>query len=108
MKISERAPLTEYLSAKTFCSTLLRSTITRQPLRIPSMVVSLGMSLFMLASAVDAIMLESGNMRTEQTAVDERLNDRKPSSRWLADIHLPASSQTVAQTRPKTQVTAGE
>src|SRR5262245_49719859 len=108
MKISERAPLTEYLSAKTFCSTLLRSTITRKPFRIPSMVVSLGMSLFMLASAVDAIMLESGNMRTDQTGVDERLNVRKPSSRLLADIHLAANEQTVEQKRPKKQVTAAE
>ena len=108
MKISERAPLTEYVSAKTFCSTLLRSTITRKPFRIPWMVVSLGMSLFMLASAVDAIMLESGNMRTDQTGLDERLNLRKPSSRLLADIHLAANDQTVEHTRPKRQVTAAE
>ena len=58
------------------------------------MVVYLGMSLFMVASDVDAIMHGSTNMRTDQT-------DMHSTSQRLGDTHLVANDQTVERKRPK-------
>jgi hypothetical protein len=108
MKVSEQSPLTECLSAKTYGSILLESRITRKAFRAASIVLSLGISLSMMASDVDAIVLESANMRTDQIGMDEQPNVAKPSSRWLADIHLAANDQTVEHKRPKKQEPAPE
>jgi hypothetical protein len=109
MTISEQSQLSEYLSAKTYGSTLLESGITRKALfRAASIVLSLNMSLSMMANDVDAIVLGPANLRTDQIGMDERPTVAKPGSRWSADIHLAANDQTAERKRPKKQQPAAD
>lgn len=85
-----------------------QSPLTRNTFRAVSLVLSLSMSLSMTASDVFAIMAGSVNLRTNQKGLDERLNVKKPGSRWSTDVYLIANEQPVQNKGAKKQEPAAE
>src|SRR5512145_2451144 len=85
-----------------------QSPLNRSTFRAVFLVLSLSMSLSMIARDVFAIMVGPVNSRTTQKSMDERLNVKKPGSRWSADAHLVANEQTGENKRPKKQEPAAE
>ena len=85
-----------------------QSPLTRNTFRAVSLVLSLSMSLSMIASDVFAIMIGPVNSRTNQKGMDDQLNVKKPGSRWSADAHLVANEQTGENKRPKKQEPAAD